>query len=130
MEAGAVVAWVCKKQACVALSTMESEFGAESQTTAELLGVVECLKEIGIKMQEPAVLHVDNKVAIAQLEGKDSSGRAKHIDTRHKFVKDFVKKRVLNVKYCETHKMRADILTKQLPAPRLQEIRPLVMLSE
>ncbi|KAG2780855.1 hypothetical protein PC129_g19256 [Phytophthora cactorum] len=30
MVAGVVVAWLCKKQACVALSTMESEFVAAS----------------------------------------------------------------------------------------------------
>eukprot|EP00644_Phytophthora_capsici_P009231 jgi/Phyca11/131509/e_gw1.106.83.1 len=82
MVAGVVVAWLCKKQACVALSTMEAEFVAASQTVAEMLGIVESLKEIGLKICEPSVLHVDNQAAIAQLEGEDSSGRAKHIDTR------------------------------------------------
>lgn len=130
MVAGAIVSWLCKKQTCVALSTMESEFVAASQTTAEVLGITECLKEVGSKLREPMVLHVDNQAAIAQLEGEDTSGRAKHIDTRHKFVNDFVKKAVLKVEYCESVRMRADILTKPLAAPRLQELRGLVMLSE
>ncbi|RAW26932.1 hypothetical protein PC110_g16670 [Phytophthora cactorum] len=72
---------------------------------------MECLKEIGLKVREPLVLHVDNQAAIAQLEGEDTSGRAKDIATRHKFVKDFAKKNVLRVEYCESVKMRADILT-------------------
>ncbi|KAE9329513.1 hypothetical protein PR003_g15543, partial [Phytophthora rubi] len=128
MMAGAVVAWMCKKQACVALSTMESEFVAASQTTARMLGIIECLKEIGIKVRIPSLLHVDNQAAIAQLEGEDTTGHAKHIDTRHKFVKDFAKKKVLLINYCESKKMRADVLTKVLPAPRLVELRELVML--
>ncbi|KAE8884915.1 hypothetical protein PF010_g28249 [Phytophthora fragariae] len=129
MMAGAVVAWMCKKQACVALSTMESEFVAASHTTARMLGVIECLKEIGIKVRVPSLLHVDNQAAIAQLKGEDTTGHAKHIDTRHKFVKDFVKKKVLLINYCESKKMRADVLMKVLPAPRLAELRGLVMLS-
>ncbi|KAE8996368.1 hypothetical protein PF011_g15938 [Phytophthora fragariae] len=129
MMAGAVVAWMCKKQACVALSTMESEFVAASHTTARMLGVIECLKEIGIKVRMPSLLHVDNQAAIAQLEGGDTTGHAKHIDTRHKFVKDFVKKKVLLINYCESKKMRVDVLTKVLPAPRLAELRGLVMPS-
>ncbi|KAG2886411.1 hypothetical protein PC119_g14784 [Phytophthora cactorum] len=40
-------------------------------------------------------MHVDNQVAIAQIEGEDTAGRAKHIDVRFKFVKDFAKKKVL-----------------------------------
>ncbi|KAG2889566.1 hypothetical protein PC116_g17126 [Phytophthora cactorum] len=73
---------------------------------------MECLKAIELKVREALVLHVDNQASIAQLEGEDTSGRAKHIDTRHKFVKDFAKKNVLRVEYCESVKMRADILTK------------------
>jgi hypothetical protein len=38
-----------------------------------------------------SMLHVDNQAAIAQIEGDDTSRRATHIDTRHKFVKDFAK---------------------------------------
>ncbi|KAG2853387.1 hypothetical protein PC113_g14215 [Phytophthora cactorum] len=57
-------------------------------------------------------MHVDNQVAIAQIEGEDTAGRAKHIDVRFKFVKDFAKKKVLEVRYCESKTMRADILTK------------------
>ncbi|KAK1930760.1 Copia protein [Phytophthora citrophthora] len=109
---------------------MESKFVAASQTTARALGVLECLKEIGIKKQMPAVLHVDNQAAFAQLEGENTPGRVKHIDIRHNFVKAFAKKKVLNIKYCETRKMCADILTKRLQVSRLKDVRELVMLSD
>uniref|UniRef100_A0AAV1V6E9 Reverse transcriptase Ty1/copia-type domain-containing protein n=1 Tax=Peronospora matthiolae TaxID=2874970 RepID=A0AAV1V6E9_9STRA len=104
MVAGMVVGWLCKKQKCVALSTMEAEFPG-------------------------SILHVDNQAAIAQIKGEDASGRAKHIDVRFKFVKDLETKKMLKVQYCESKSMRADILTKTLPAPRLSQLRGLVMLS-
>lgn len=47
-----------------------------------------------------------------------------------KFVKDFVKKTVMRISYCESKAMRADILTKTLRAPRLDELRELVMLVD
>ncbi|KAE8991915.1 hypothetical protein PR002_g20705 [Phytophthora rubi] len=117
-----VVGWICKKQSSVALSTMEAEFVAASQGTAEMLGIVELLSEIGIKVEVPYKLHVDNQAAIKQIEGEDTSGRAKHIDIRLKFIKDLSRNKGLNVSYCESKLMRADILTKTLPAPRLEEL--------
>ncbi|KAE8984489.1 hypothetical protein PR003_g22285 [Phytophthora rubi] len=45
------------------------------------------------------------------------------------FIKDLSRNEGLNVSYCESKLMRADILTKTLPAPRLEELRVLVMLT-
>ncbi|KAE8903886.1 hypothetical protein PF010_g327 [Phytophthora fragariae] len=55
-----VVGWICKKQSSVALSTMEAEFVAASEVTAGMLGIVELLSEIGIKVKVSYKLHVDN----------------------------------------------------------------------
>ncbi|POM75393.1 Hypothetical protein PHPALM_7512 [Phytophthora palmivora] len=85
--------------------------------------------EIGLKVKIPYRLRVDNQAAIKQIEGEDTSGRAKHIDIRFKFIKDLSKNKGLEVAYCESKLMRADILTKTLPAPRLEELRALVMLT-
>ncbi|KAE8886394.1 hypothetical protein PF007_g12529 [Phytophthora fragariae] len=127
---GMVVGWLFKKQASISLSTMEAEFVAASQVTAEMLGIAELLKEIGVKAKGVYDLKVDNQAAIKQIKGEDTSGRAKHIDIRYKFVKDLARKEVLDVAYCESKEMRADILTKALPAQRLEELRGLVMLQE
>ncbi|KAE9036156.1 hypothetical protein PR001_g8973 [Phytophthora rubi] len=126
---GMVVGWFCKKQNSVALPTMEAEFVAASQVASELLGLSELLGELGVVVHEPILMHVDNQAAIKQLEGEDSSGKAKHIDVRVKFVKDFVQKGVIVVEYCESRKMRADLMTKSFPAPRLGELRELVSLE-
>ncbi|KAE9333667.1 hypothetical protein PR003_g13908 [Phytophthora rubi] len=54
---------------------------------------------------------------------EELSQKGKHIDVRVKFVKDYVNKGVIAVMYCESRMMRADLLTKAFPAPRLEELR-------
>lgn len=83
MVGGMVVGWLCKKQECVALSTMEADFVAASPTAAEMMGIMELLKEIVVPILPGSILHVDNQAAIAQVKGENTSGRAKHIDVRY-----------------------------------------------
>ncbi|KAG2782574.1 hypothetical protein PC129_g6655 [Phytophthora cactorum] len=64
--------------------------------------MLELLEELGIATQAPMVLHVDNQAAIKQMEGEDSSGKARHIDVCLKFIIDFVSKNVIALKYCES----------------------------
>ncbi|KAG6574380.1 Transposon-encoded protein [Phytophthora cinnamomi] len=80
-----------------------------------------------LKVEEPCTLHVDNQTAIKQIEGKATSGCAKHVDIMFKFIKSLSRKKGLEVAYCESKLMRADISTKTLPAPRLEEVRALVV---
>ena len=82
MVDGMIVGWLCKKQKCVDQSTMEAEFLAASQTAAEMVGILELLKEIGVLIQTGSLLHVGNQAAIAQIKSEDTSDRAKHIDVR------------------------------------------------
>ena len=41
-------------------------------------------------------------------------GRAKHIDIKHHFVREQVSNGTIELKYCSTHEMVADMLTKGL----------------
>ncbi|CAI5708163.1 unnamed protein product [Peronospora effusa] len=59
MVIGMVVEWLCQKQKFVALSTMEAEFVAASQTAAEMMGIIKLLQEIGVSIQHNYILHVD-----------------------------------------------------------------------
>ena len=101
---------------------------AASLVASDLLGLNELLGEIGVRVGKPLLMHVDNQAAIKQIQGEDSAGRAKHIAVRLKFIKDYCKKKVIKVVYCESRFMRADLLTKAFAAPRLKELRELISL--
>uniref|UniRef100_A0AAV1T118 Uncharacterized protein n=1 Tax=Peronospora matthiolae TaxID=2874970 RepID=A0AAV1T118_9STRA len=50
---GAVAFCLCKKQAGMAVSTMEAEFVEASQGGRELLGLIELFNELKMAMVEP-----------------------------------------------------------------------------
>jgi hypothetical protein len=64
--------------------------------------------------QPGAVLYQDNLSAKTLLETGKRSSRTRHIAVRYFFIKDQVLKRQIEIKYCPTEDMVADILTKPL----------------
>ena len=123
---GIPISWTCKKQGGVSLSTMEAEYTAASIVGKEMLGVKELIGELGLELVMPMTLMVDNQAAIKQLSGDKASAKAKHIDVRIKFISDCARKGTIVPEYRESVNMPADLLTKTLAAPRLDELRGLV----
>jgi hypothetical protein len=61
-------------------------------------------------------INVDNKSALDLASNHVYHSRTKHIDVRHHFVREIVKKGIVNLQYLCTEEMIADIFTKSLPA--------------
>ena len=99
---------------------------AALETARELLGIRELLMEVGLAPSLPVKMHVDNQAAIHQIEGEASSMRAKHIDVRLKFVKDFARRGILMPCYVQSELMLADMLTKAIDQHKLDKLRLLL----
>ncbi|DAZ97926.1 TPA: hypothetical protein N0F65_007267 [Lagenidium giganteum] len=108
----------------------KAEFAAAAHCAREMLGVRELLEEIGVQVNAPMILWMDNQAAKRQVEGEETSGRAKHIDVKIKFVSDCTKKGIIKPRYVRSEAMPADLLMKSLPAPRVQALRELIHLRE
>ena len=106
------VAWASRKQACVALSTMESEYVALANASQEGLYLLQVLEDMGIK--KSLEIAVDNQSCILFAKNECGPGKAKHISIKYYFVKDLVDQGTLKLKYVESLKNSADILTKSL----------------
>ena len=126
---GLIVTWMVSKQDNVSLSTMESEFVAAARAIQETLGCLELAREINCELDLPIRLCMDNQAAIAQIESEASSNKSKHIDIKHKFVKDLFHKGIIKPIYVTTHEMKADLLTKAMPFPIFDKLRSIVGLS-
>lgn len=50
-------------------------------------------------------------------------GRTKHLEIRHHFIRDLVQQGVVQVIFCNTESLLADILTKALAAGRFEQLR-------
>ena len=126
---GAVILWLCKKQSGVSLSTMEAEFISASQAGRELLGAKELLRELKLQVREPMPMCIDNQAAIKQLESEKSTSRAKHVDIRFKFICQYTQQGTVVPRFVRSKDMVADILTKSLPAPRMEELVAMLKLK-
>ena len=117
------VSWRSKKQDTVALSTAEAEYVALSSATQECVWMRQLTSELGDPPEGPTTILEDNQVSIAMARNPQFHGRAKHIDTKHHFVREQVSNGTIKLKYCPTHEMVADMLTKGLGQQRFCVLR-------
>ena len=130
---GGALSWRSKLQATVALSTAEAEYIALSSAAQEAMYLRTLCKDFNPKdfdspdPDQAVVIHVDNQAAIAIAKNPAHHQRTKHIDTRHHFIREQVESKTIALKYVPTNSMVADMLTKNLRAPRLRQHRASVM---
>jgi hypothetical protein len=133
MIGGAAVTWFCKKQGPVAISSTEAEYYALSEAVKEALWIRMLLTEAGFELNGPTTIMEDNKSTISIALNPVNHQRTKHIDTRVHQIRDHVKKLDVDIVYCPTGDMIADIFTKALPASqhiKLTGMLGLVSLSD
>nr|CCA27596.1 AlNc14C580G12211 [Albugo laibachii Nc14] len=111
------------------MSTMEGEFVSASHAGQELLGLRELLAELVFNVALPMMMELDNQAAIRQLGNEESSTRAKHIDIKLKFIKNYAKKKIVKPTYVPTKAMVADLLTKSFSVVRPRELMTLCSLD-
>ena len=120
--AGGALSWLSKKQPIVALSTSEAEYVALSSATQEAVWLRKLLSDLGVAPDEPTVLMEDNQGAIAIARNPVAHARTKHFDIRHHYVREAVQG-VIDLRYCPTSEMVADLLTKPLSRGQFEKLR-------
>ena len=108
------ISWASKKQLMVALSTTEAEYMALAQVTKEAIWIRRFLSEINTDLPTKMIVYSDNQSAISLCRNSTFHARTKHIDIRHHFLREKVESGELEISFCGTEDMTADILTKGL----------------
>ncbi|UYV65269.1 hypothetical protein LAZ67_3003763, partial [Cordylochernes scorpioides] len=113
---GCLVSWRSKKQNCVSLSTMESEYIALAQTTKEILWITQILENLKCltNASRPITVFCDNRAAIEFSKNNIENNRSKHIDIRYHYIREKVNSGDIHVNYISTNDNLADIFTKGL----------------
>ena len=128
------VSWRSKKQSCVALSTAEAEYMALSSAFQEAAWMRQLLSGlIGIQVDSlgPTLIFEDNQSTICMSKNHQFHGRSKHIDIKYHYVREQVAAGNIELEYCKSDDMLADIFTKGLNGPRFKKLRSMIgMTSE
>ena len=114
MMSGAAIDWISKKQPVVALSTTEAEYVALSAATQEAVWLSRLLTDIKAPPKAPILIKEDNQGTIAVARNLVSHNRTKHIDIKFHYVREALEDGIIDLTYCPTEQMTADMLTKPL----------------
>ena len=117
------VSWSSRKQSLVALSTSEAEYVALSLATQEAIWLRRLMSDIRESAEEPTNLFEDNQGTIAMAKNPVSHSHTKHIDIKYHYVREAIQKKEIQVTYCPTENMLADLLTKSLSRVRHETLR-------
>ena len=113
---GGAISWSSRKQELVTLSTAEAEYVAATHAAKECIWLRRLTGEIlPTDDDPPTTLYCDNQAALKLAQDDNYHARTKHIDIRYHFIRDVVKRELIELQYCPTDDMTADILTKALP---------------
>lgn len=112
---GAAVSWSSKREPTVATSTAEAEYIAAAAAVKEALWLRKLKSDLGAG-NEPIALAEDNMACIAIAGNMEGTGRAKHIDIAHHFVRERVAMGDVSLHHVPSADMVADGFTKPLPA--------------
>ncbi|KAJ1039781.1 hypothetical protein NDA10_006566 [Ustilago hordei] len=119
---GNPVAWKSATQKCVSLSAVEAEFIAATEATREVLFLKQLLRSIGIATDTPTV-YSDNTGCIQVSKDPAQHWKLKHIDTKYHFVRNNVQEGRVQIKYVDTTRNLADVLTKPIGRQAMQQAR-------
>ena len=122
MMSDAAVARCARQQEVVPISSAESEYismctGAKETTwLRRLIEGLHVVQDINI----PTTMFVDNQAAIAMAHSHAVNCRNKYIEVRFHYTRSAVEKKLLQLQYCPTDDMVADMLNNPLGRIKLQ----------
>jgi hypothetical protein len=112
---GGAVTWSSKRQATIALSTVEAEYVVMSRCAQQMVWMQSWLREVEIKVSLPGLIKGDNRGAIALTKNTKDHGKVKHIDIRHHYIRELLQSGTILFEQVSSADNLADLFTKPLP---------------
>ncbi len=124
---GAPISWRSKSGKSVTLSSTEAEYVAISELAEEVIFVRQLLESIGIEVDYPIIIEVDNVGAIYLAYNHSTSQRTKHMDCRMHFVREYCEDDILKVVFVSSENNDSDVFIKNTTQKMFQTHVPKFM---
>jgi len=104
------------------MSAAEAEYISAANCCIQLLWMKHQLEDYQINASSIPIF-CDNTVAICLSKNPIQHSRAKHIEIKHHFIRDYNQKGILDIQFIDTEHQWDDIFTKPLTVERFDFIK-------
>ena len=118
---GAAVSVKSAMQRVVALSVTEAELMAGVQCAQDMLYVKRVLESMGLQIELPMILKIDNSGAVDLANNWSAGGRTRHMETRMFFLRDMKEEGIIKTIWLKGDENQVDMFTKNLAGPVFQK---------
>jgi hypothetical protein len=101
-------------QDCVTLSVTEAEAVAGIGCAQDMLFAMHVLKSMGLKVEKPMTLWMDNKGAVDLFHSWSVAGRTRHMGTKINFMRELKEQDILVTQWFSSEENSSDMFTKNL----------------
>jgi hypothetical protein len=101
-------------QIIVALSVMEAELFAATNNAQDMLYTKHIIESLGLHVQLPMILEVDNKGAVDLVNNYSVGGRTRHVETRQYFMRQLKEENIIKVIWTPGEMNSSGLYTKSL----------------
>ena len=112
----APVSFRSNTQKTVTLSVTEAEGAAGVMVAQDMLYVYRLLQSLGLEVELPMILEMDNKEAVDLANNWSVGGRTRHVDVRNHFLRELKDMGLIQCRYVPGPENDADIFAKNVTA--------------
>ena len=109
-------------QKIVALSVTEAELVAAVICVQHMLYVMRLLESMGLLVEYPMEIKIDNSGAVGLANNWSIEGRTKHMQTKLFFLRDLKEEGILKIVWKKGSDNKVDMFTKNLAGPDFAKI--------
>ena len=101
---------------------VEAEYMANSHSTKEAIWLRQLMADVRCTQHDGTTIMCDNQGSMLLAKNPTHHSRTKHIDVQYNFIREKLEMKVIELKYCPTEHMEADVLTKGVTRDRHQRL--------
>ena len=123
---GGAISWNTKKQPTIALSTTEAEYMATTHVAKKAIQLQQLFRDTGFLQDSPMTVYSDNQGCSSFSRNPTFHVRKKHVEIYHHFVREKIEEGKIDLVFCGTQDMVADVLTKGLTREKHSQFKEMM----